>query len=186
MDQVYVCGGADFEMLFSAVFAASGITRCKLQMMRTVPQPAGWRLGPTLGAGLSIARYETFAHCPSLTALKQRLEHELLEDVRDGIHVLLSQNGAGEVLIGDSHEYSLTVDPFDQEAINQRILNYLTTFAQVPALDIAERWHGVYPRLEGQSEFVAQPEPGVTIVTDTAGLGMTLSFGLAEENLQDL
>ncbi len=185
VDRVYVCGGADFETLFPAVFAASGITRCKLQMMRTVPQPAGWRFGPTLGAGLTIARYETFVRCSSLTALKQRLACELPEYVREGIHVLLSQNAAGEVLIGDSHEYGLTIDPFDEEAINQRILSYLATFAQVPSLEIAERWHGVYPRLEGQIEFVAQPEPGVTIVCDTTDLGMTLSFGLAEEDLRD-
>ncbi len=186
VDHVYVCSGADFELLYPEVFAASGITRCKLQMMRTIPQPQGWRLDPTLGAGLTIARYETFAHCPSLTALKQRLEHELSEYVRDGIHVLVSQNSSGEVLIGDSHEYHPTVDPFDRETITQHILDYLATFARVPSLEIAERWHGIYPHLAGQTEFVAQPEPNVTIVTDTAGLGMTLSFGLAEENLQTL
>ena len=183
---VFVCVGSDFDTLFPATFAASGITRCKLQMMRTVPQPTGWRLGPTLGAGLTIARYETFARCSSLAALKQRLAHELPEHVRDGIHVLLSQNGIGEIVIGDSHEYGPIVDPFDKETINQRILVYLATFARVPSLEIAERWHGVYPKVAGQNEFVAHPEPDVTIVSDTAGLGMTLSFGLAEENLQAL
>ncbi len=186
VDHVYVCNGADFEMLFPAAFAASGITRCKLQMMRTGPQPAGWRLGPTLASGLTLARYETFTCCSSLSALKQRLAAELSEYMRDGIHVLLSQNGAGEVMIGDSHEYGLTVDPFDKEVINQRILRYLATFAQVPSLEISERWHGIYPSLAGQSEFIATPEPGVFIVCDTAGLGMTLSFGLAEENIQSL
>ncbi len=186
VDQVYVCVGADFEMLFPAVFAASGITRCKLQMMRTRPQPTGWRLGPTLASGLTLARYETFAGCPALPALKQRLAAELPEYTRDGIHVLLSQNGAGEVVIGDSHEYGLTVDPFDKEVIHQHILSYLATFAQVPSLEISERWHGIYPSLAGQIEFIAEAEPGVIIVCDTAGLGMTLSFGLAEENLQRL
>ena len=184
VDQVYVCSGADFATLYPAVFAASGITNCKLQMMRTGPQPDAWRLGPTLGAGLSLARYETFATCAALVGLKQRLERELPDCVQFGVHVLLSQNAAGEISVGDSHEDSATIDPFDKETINQLILRYLATFARVPSLEIAERWQGGYPKLAGHTEFIARPESNVTIVCDTAGLGMTLSFGLAEENLR--
>jgi FAD dependent oxidoreductase TIGR03364 len=186
VDHVLVCCGADFETLYPNVFATANMTKCKLQMMRTVPQPDGWQLGPTLAAGLSIARYDSFAACASWTKLTQRLERDLPEYAGRGIHVLLAQNHAGELLIGDSHEYGPTIDPFDKEPINQLILQYLSTFAQVPRLDVAERWHGVYPRLSGQSEFIARPKRDVTIVCDTGGLGMTLSFGLAEEIIKQL
>jgi FAD dependent oxidoreductase TIGR03364 len=186
VEHIFVCGGVDFETLYPFVFAASNTTKCKLQMLRTVPQPDDWQLGPTLAGGLSIARYESFAACASITALKQRLERELADHVRYGIHVLLAQNQAGELIIGDSHEYNRAIDPFDKEALNRMIMDYLGTFAQVPALEIAERWHGVYPKLEGQPEFVARPEAGVTIVCETGGLGMTLSFGLAEDTVKQL
>jgi glycine/D-amino acid oxidase-like deaminating enzyme len=94
----------------------------------------------------------------------------------------VSETGRRELTLGDSHAYGLTVDPFDREDINAAILGYLGTFLQAPSLAIAERWHGVYPKLtNGGSEWVFSPEPGVTLVNGLGGAGMTLSFGLAEE-----
>lgn len=178
---VIVCSGPDFETLYPEAFAGSGISRCKLQMMRTAPQPAGFALGPTLSSGLTIARYENFQACPSIGALRERLARELPLHHAQGVHVMLAQNGLGELIIGDSHEYGQTFDPFDREDINQLVLSYLARFAAPPDLRIAARWHGVYARLAGRSELILRPEPGVTLVQNTNGLGMTLSFGLAEE-----
>jgi hypothetical protein len=106
--------------------------------------------------------------------------------VAHGIHVLLSQTAKGELTIGDSHEYGLTLSPFDREDINGAIMSYLKTFAHAPDLSIAERWHGVYPKMtNGQSECILKPEPGVVLVNGLGGAGMTMSFGLAEETLQN-
>jgi D-hydroxyproline dehydrogenase subunit beta len=185
VDRVYVCGGADFETLYPEVFAGSGLTKCKLQMMRTAAQPGNWRLGPALCAGLTLRHYASFTHCRSLAALDERMRREMPEYDRWGIHVLLSQNGSGELIIGDSHEYGPTPDPFDKEEINQLILRYLHTFAHFPDPEIVVRWHGVYPKLPGKTEFIAHPEPGVTIITGLSGAGMTLSFGLAEAVVAD-
>jgi FAD dependent oxidoreductase TIGR03364 len=44
-ERVYVCSGADFETLYPEIYAASGITKCKLQMMRTTPQLAWLAIG---------------------------------------------------------------------------------------------------------------------------------------------
>ncbi len=180
--RVYVCGGNDFETLYPEVFAESGISRCKLQMMRTAQQPDGWQLGPSLCGGLTLLHYRAFEHCESLEALRERTRHELPFYVDNHIHVMVSQTALGELTIGDHHEYGLTHDPFESEEINAKILDYFNTFATVPELKVAERWHGFYPRLENdESELVVHPEPGVTVVNGLGGAGMTLSFGLAEE-----
>jgi FAD dependent oxidoreductase TIGR03364 len=181
VSELVVCSGQDFETLYPKVFAASGLTRCKLQMMRTAPQANGWELGPSLCAGLTLTHYDSFKPCPSLPALKKRFEQEFPFHVKNGIHVLLSQTSLGELTIGDSHEYGLALTPFDREEINKAILDYLNTFAVAPSFEIAERWHGIYPKLAGKTEFIAAPEEGVTIVNGLSGAGMTFSFGLADE-----
>jgi FAD dependent oxidoreductase TIGR03364 len=184
VSEVVVCSGADFETLYPKTFAESGLTCCKLQMMRTAPQPNGWSLGPSLCAGLTLTHYDSFKSCPSLPALKKRFENELPFHVKHGIHVLLSQTSLGELTIGDSHEYGLALSPFDREEINQAILEYLKTFAVAPSFEIAERWHGIYPKLPGETEFIATPEKAVTIVNALGGAGMTFSFGLAHEKVR--
>jgi FAD dependent oxidoreductase TIGR03364 len=182
VEEVYVCGGADFETLYPALFARQPITKCKLQMMRTAPQPGGWQLGPTLCGGLTLRHYAAFRHCAALAGLNERVQAKMPWSDQWGIHVMVSQNGLGELVIGDSHEYGPTPDPFDKAEIDRLILDYLGTFAQAPDLRIAGRWHGVYPKLtNGGTELVLQPERNVTIVNGLGGAGMTLSFGLTEE-----
>jgi glycine/D-amino acid oxidase-like deaminating enzyme len=95
---------------------------------------------------------------------------------------MVTQNGSGELVIGDSHEYGRCPSPFDREEIDRLILDYLVTFAGVPDLRIAQRWHGVYPKpTNGATELVLHPEPGVTIINGLGGAGMTLALGLTEE-----
>lgn len=180
-DVVFVCSGADFETLYPETFTASGITKCKLQMLRTVPQDNNWQIGPALSAGLTLTHYDAFAECESLKALNERVNREMPEYVKWGIHVMISQNGLSEITIGDSHEYGLGLDSFDRDDINQLILDYLAKFSKVQNLKIAQTWNGTYAKLKGKSEFVAQPASGVTIINGLSGAGMTLSFGLAEE-----
>lgn len=182
-DRILICSGADFETLYPTVFTESKITKVKLQMMRTVPQLNRWKLGPSLCAGLILTHYGAFNHCRSLPALKTRIATETPHFPHWGIHVMMSQNASGELVIGDSHEYGLNPEPFDQEEVNQLILNYLKTFVNPPSLAIAETWHGVYAKLPGKTELIIHPEPGVTIINALSGAGMTLSFGLAEEHL---
>ena len=179
VDQVYVCGGDDFQTLYPEVFASSGITRCKLQMLRTAPQPNRWQLGPSLAAGLTLRFYSSFGLCPSLPQLKARIAAETPEFDEWGIHVLVSQTAAGEITLGDTHEYGLAVDIFDKPHLDTLVLDYLATFARFPDATIAQRWHGVYAKHPEQPYCIFDPAPGVRIVTAPGGSGMTLSFGLA-------
>lgn len=182
-DRILVCNGADFETLYPHHFAESGITKVKLQMLRTVPQPDRWRMGAALCGGLTLTHYGAFVHCATLSALKERIAAETPHFPKWGIHVMMSQNGSGELIIGDSHEYGLNPSPFDKAEINQYVLDYLKGFARVPALEIAETWHGIYAKLLNQTELILHPEEPVTIVNALGGAGMTLSFGLAEQTI---
>jgi len=185
-ETVIVCSGDDFETLYPQHFAASGLTRCKLQMMRTPPQPDGWQLGPSLAAGLTLRFYPAFQVCKTLAALSRRIAEETPEYDRWGIHALVSQTADGALTLGDSHEYGLTVDIFNKEEIDDLILRYTRRFLRAPNLVVAERWYGVYARHPEKPLVVMQPEDGVRIVASPGGSGMTLSFGVAEQSIREL
>ncbi len=185
-ETVIVCTGDDFETLYPRHFAASGLTRCKLQMMRTAAQPGGWQLGPSLAAGLTLRFYPSFHVCTTLPALARRIAEETPEYDRWGIHALVSQTTDGALTLGDSHEYGLSVDIFNKEEIDQIILRYTRQFLRAPDLTVTERWYGVYAKHPEKPLVVMHPDDGVRVVVSPGGSGMTLSFGVAEQSIRAL
>jgi FAD dependent oxidoreductase TIGR03364 len=186
-DLILICSGADFETLYPEEFAKFPFTKCKLQMLRFAAQPGKWKIGPALCGGLSLVHYKSFTAASSLPVLKKRFEDEMPEYLKWGIHVMVSQNLQGELTVGDSHEYAMTHDPFDKDLINKMILDYLKKFAQFKDWTLLETWNGIYPKLtNGENDLFFSPDPGVYIVNGVGGAGMTLSFGLAEELIEQL
>lgn len=185
VQKAIVCSGADFETLYPFEFEKQAMTKCKLQMMKAV-LPKKVSIGPSLCAGLTLRHYKAFGSCPSLQSLSDRFDKENIFLKENGIHVLVSQNQYGELILGDSHHYSATPDPFDFANVEQSVLTYLKTFLNIEGMQVTERWNGVYPKLKSGTHLVAHPEPGVTIVNGLGGAGMTLSFGLAEEIVSNL
>ena len=148
-------------------------------MLKTASQPDGWRLGPHVAGGLTLAHYAGFEVCPSLAALKGRFAAEMPEHVAAGIHVMASQNEAGEVILGDSHDYVHHESPFGSERVDDLILAYARRMLRLPDWRIAARWQGVYMKPAAGTHVTAEPQPGCHVMGSPGGAGMTLSFGIA-------
>lgn len=180
-DHVIICGGDEFDALFPDSFQATGVTTCQLQMLRTHPQPDGWRLQPFILGGLSMTRYSAFASCPSLPGLKALQKRKYACHLEHGIHVIACQEVDGSVTIGDSHSYGDSLSPERSEDVDRLILDELAAMISLPNPHIAERWLGRYAHLPGNEALRLAPADGVTAVTMTNGQGMTHAFAVAAD-----
>jgi FAD dependent oxidoreductase TIGR03364 len=179
---IVVCPGDDLSTLFPEAMAAAGITRCKLQMLR-LANP-GYRLPATIMSDLGLVRYLGYAALPEAAALKARLENEQGAHLANGIHLIVAQGADGSLIVGDSHHYAATPDPFSQEEVDRLILDeFSAVFGAMPP--VLERWTGTYASATGHSIAVT-PMPGVRLVTVTSGTGASTGFALAEEVIADL
>jgi FAD dependent oxidoreductase TIGR03364 len=190
---IVVCPGPDYADL--APELAPGLerlTRCRLQMLR-VSAPAGRRYEPALATGLSLIRYPAFADSAPALALRARLLRERPELLEAGIHLLITQLPDGDLIIGDSHTYGDTLDPFAAERVDQLLLTEAARLLGADRLAVRERWQGIYatrrPTAVAQEYapfHVSAPMPGVRVVENVTGIGMTLSLGFAPTVLDEL
>jgi glycine/D-amino acid oxidase-like deaminating enzyme len=93
---------------------------------------------------------------------------------------MASQNGLGEIIIGDTHEYGAAIEPFDRPYLDELILKYLAGMVHIPDLQIQARWHGIYAKHPSEPFLDVPLQPNVRAVLGLGGAGMTLSFGLAQ------
>jgi FAD dependent oxidoreductase TIGR03364 len=186
-DIVCVCSGQDFETLYPDQFKAQPIIKTKLQMMRFKHKDPNFNIGASVCGGLSLLHYKSFTASSALTKLRLKIEEEIPEYLKYGIHVMVSQNNQGELTVGDSHEYALDFEPFDKTEINEMILAYLKKLMYIDQWDMIQSWNGIYPIMtNGAADLFLNPEPGVYILNGIGGHGMTMSFGFAEEMLQSI
>jgi D-hydroxyproline dehydrogenase subunit beta len=181
-DRIIICSGHDLETLYPDQMAELPLKKCKLQMLRTLPQPGGWKLGAHLASGLTLRHYDSFRCCESLEQLARRIADETPELNQYGIHVMASQDNLGRVVLGDSHEYGDQIEPFDSQRIDELILRELHKIIQLPSWSLDSRWHGIYVKNPHGISVNRSLEPGVHTCTGLGGAGMTMSFGVAENN----
>jgi D-hydroxyproline dehydrogenase subunit beta len=181
-ERIVVCPGSDLDTLFPAVFERRRTTLCKLHMLRLADP--GWRLPAAVMSDLGLHRYRGYADCPSLPALRARLSAEQPGHLEHGVHLIVVQSADGSLVVGDSHHYARTPDPFQPEAVDALILD---EFARVlgPPPPTVDRWIGVYPA-GPEDAFFEAVAPGVRLVSVTSGTGASTAFALAEEVLADL
>jgi FAD dependent oxidoreductase TIGR03364 len=176
-DAVVIAVGHDLDRLLPEVAENARIRRCMLQMLR-VASP-GYAIHPALATGLSLLRYDGFRVCRSLPALRKRVEDERPDLIEHGVNLLITQLPSGDLIVGDTHHYGRTADPFRDERLDELVLEEAAALLGVTSLTVLERWTGVYAA--AQSSFlVTTASQGATVVAVTSGIGMTTAFGLAQ------
>jgi D-hydroxyproline dehydrogenase subunit beta len=182
-ETVVVCPGDDLITLFPDAFAQAEVTRCKLQMLRLAAP--GWRLPGPVMSDLGLVRYLGYAALPEAAALRARLEAEQPAHLEHGVHLIVAQSADGSLVVGDSHHYAATPDPFARDDVDALILDeFAKVFGQAPP-PVLERWTGTYASAAGHS-LVEAPMPRVRLVTVTSGTGASTAFGLAEDVIAGL
>jgi FAD dependent oxidoreductase TIGR03364 len=189
---IVIAPGPDWSALPAPARAGlSELTLCKLQMLR-VASPHGRTFAPGLATGLSLVRYPAFIDQPASEELRRRLTAQRPELIDAGIHLLVTQLPDGDLVVGDTHEYSSTPSPFASEQLNELLLEEARGLLGVEELLVRERWVGIYPVLVGAASapdghlLVTDPLEGVRVVEVISGLGMTMAFGKAATVLDGL
>jgi FAD dependent oxidoreductase TIGR03364 len=181
---VAVCPGDDLVTLFPERVAAAAVTRCKLQMLRLADP--GFRLAAAVMSDLGLARYAGYAALPQARALAERLAAEQADQLANGVHLIVVQSADGSLVVGDSHHYAATPDPFSHQAVDDLILaEYATVFGRPPS-PVIERWTGTYASAPDRAVLVDAPMPGVRLAMVTTGAGASTGFALGEEVVADL
>jgi FAD dependent oxidoreductase TIGR03364 len=176
-----VAVGHDVDRHFPDLADEHGVQRCTLRMLR-VENPHSRDIQPAVLSGHSLLRYDGFRAAPSLASVRARIERDEPDLVHIGLNLMYTQRPDGTLTIGDTHAYQRTVDPFEDNALDQQVLAETARFLGVPSLTVREHWRGIYASAP-QPFLVAAPADGIRVASVTSGIGMTTAFGLAPDVL---
>jgi FAD dependent oxidoreductase TIGR03364 len=184
-EAIIVCPGDDFLTLHPDRIAAYGLRRCKLHMMRFAPDRFDEKL-PAVMSDLGMIRYLGYSELPAAAALEKRLQAEQGDHIANGVHLIVVRGADNSLVVGDSHRYAATPDPFAPTHVDDLILDeYAQVFAG-PTPPITERWIGTYASAKDRLMLVDKPSDALRIVLITSGTGASTSFAIAEEVVADL
>jgi FAD dependent oxidoreductase TIGR03364 len=183
-----VCPGDDLTGLFADRLAAYGLTRCRLQMLRIAPADRQLRLPCAVMSDLSLVRYEGYAQLAPARSLRVLLEREPRSAamLAHGIHLIVVQSADGSLVVGDSHHYAATPEPFASAAVDRLILEELDAAVRLGPYAVTERWTGTYAAAPDRPVLVDAPAERVRMVVVTSGTGASTAFAIAEEVMAGL
>ena len=181
---VAVCPGDDFSSLYAERLVGYGLTRCKLQMLRL--SSPGFRLPGALMSDLGLGRYGGYAALEAARPLKERLAREQPEHLRNGIHLIVVQSADGSLVVGDSHHYAATPDPFGSGAVDELILDEFRAALGIAPPPVLDRWIGTYASASDRAVLLDAPHPGVRLAIVTCGAGASTGFAIGEEIVASL
>jgi FAD dependent oxidoreductase TIGR03364 len=183
-DRVAVCPGDDFNALYPERLGAYPLTRCKLQMLRLADP--GFKLPGALMSDLGLVRYRGYADLDAAEPLKARLAREQAEHLAHGVHLIVVQSADGSLVVGDSHHYAATPDPFSHEDVDALILDEFRSALGIEPPPVIERWIGTYASATDRPVLIDAAEPSVRLAIVTCGAGASTGFAIGEELVASL
>jgi FAD dependent oxidoreductase TIGR03364 len=180
---VYACGHG-LDRHFPDIAAEYGIQRCLLQMLEVAP-PGAVRIGPAILTGTGMLRYPALAAMPSVADVRAEMTLQRPELLDRVVNLMLTQRPDGSVVLGDTHDYDHTHQPFDDESVADLLLGEGARLLGSD-LTVQRRWRGIYAESPETDFLIAQPHPGTKVVCVTSGIGMTTALGLAPVVLDQL
>lgn len=179
-ERIVMCPGSSLSGPLADRIGAHRLVNCKLQMQRIRPA-AGFRLSAAVMAELSLVRYRGYSRLDSASALLAQLQVEEAEAMAHGIHLIAVQSADGTLIVGDSHHYHASPDPFSSQTVDELIQRHLQATLNLPASTVVERWVGEYPYSATQDAIIDEPDPFTRLVMVTSGTGASTAFGLAAD-----
>jgi glycine/D-amino acid oxidase-like deaminating enzyme len=146
----------------------------------------GFRLPSAVMSDLGLVRYAGYSALPQAAPLRARLMAEQGEYLAHGIHLIVVQSADGTLVVGDSHHYAATPDPFADGRVDQLILEEFAAATGRPAPPVLERWTGTYSSAADRMMFIDAPAPDIRLAMVTSGSGASTGFALGEEIITDL
>lgn len=182
-ERTIVAVGHDVDRLYPRIASEHGIRRCTLHMLQ-LRAANGIRVDPAVLTGYSMLRYSGFATSPALEAVRSRLRAADPDAIAADLNLMFTQRPNGDLVLGDTHEYAAVADPFCDESLDDLLLGYARRLLG-DQFGVSKRWQGVYASAK-EPYLLAAPSPQVRVVSVTTGVGMTISFGLAKQVIDDL
>lgn len=179
--RVVVCPGNDVNDILPELVTDRQIRTCTLTMA-LIDRPAGTPDDMAMLTGTSMTRYDGIAAMPGVDALRAELaarEPALTEAVAN----VMATAVPGGILVGDSHDYDDSPEPFIDAAQSQLLLDRTTAYLGINEPVVRQRWQGRYADSPTTNLVLHHPDDRTTVAVVTSGIGMTLSFGLAERIL---
>ncbi len=176
--RVVVCPGDQLMTLFPDIAEQHGVRVCTLAMS-LIERPQ--RIAADFGmlTGTSLARYDGFTAMPSVAALREELAQREPELVGMVANLMVTGIDDG-LLIGDSHSYDLSPEPFIDEDLAATLLDRASRLLGIDEPVVKQRWLGHYADSTATNLVLERPDDRTSVVVVTSGIGMTLSFGIAD------
>lgn len=181
---VVVCPNCHLTQLYPELADKFDLRVCTLTMA-LIERPEGIPHDLAMLTGTSLARYDGFTDVAAAETLRADLRDREPELV-DCIANLMVTGLDDYLLIGDSHEYAYSPEPFIEQQTADLLMEKATGYLGIENPRVVQRWQGRYADSRATNLIMDNPDARTTVAVVASGIGMTMSFGVANEILKQL